>query len=144
MRVLHTSDWHLGASLESVSREPDHRLFLEWLIDTIRDRKVEVLVVAGDIFDHLQPSAEALRTNDRFGGGPQGTYCPQVVVVAGNQDSAAGLEVLDTVGVHVVGGGWFSPHRMTGPSSHWTISRERYEPPSSPSMRKAVHSCRSR
>jgi exonuclease SbcD len=67
-------------------------------------REGEFLVVAGDIFDHGQPSAEALRTYYRFRGGLQGTCCRQVVVVAGNHDSAAGLEVLDAVGVHVVGG----------------------------------------
>ncbi len=108
MRLLHTADWHLGAGLEGASRTPDHEIFLAFLKRTIDAEDVEVLVVAGDVFDHGQPSAEALRTYYRFLVELRETRCRRVVVVAGNHDSAARLEapaeVLDAVGVHVVGG----------------------------------------
>ncbi len=108
MRVLHTADWHLGAGLEGASRTPDHEHFLAFLRGAVEEHRVEVLVIAGDVFDHGQPSAEALRTYYRFLVGLRGTPCRKVVVVAGNHDSAARLEapaeVLDAVGVHVVGG----------------------------------------
>ncbi|MGA9523793.1 MAG: exonuclease subunit SbcD, partial [Myxococcaceae bacterium] len=57
MRILHTSDWHLGASLEGVSRDRDHALFLDWLEGAIVEHDVDVLVIAGDVFDHAHPSA---------------------------------------------------------------------------------------
>jgi len=115
MRILHTSDWHLGASLGGASREREHARFLDWLVATMRDEQVDVLVVAGDIFDHAQPSSEAQSLYYRFlatlGAGvlPNGAKWPRhVVVVGGNHDSASRLdaprEVLGALSVSVVGG----------------------------------------
>jgi len=108
IRILHTSDWHLGATLEGVSRDEEHRQFLKWLKELLCQEQVEVLVVSGDVFDQVQPSAEAQRMYFGFLHGAQDTPLRQVVVVGGNHDSAARLdaprELLGGLGVHVVGG----------------------------------------
>lgn len=109
MRILHTSDWHLGASLEGLSREADHAAFLDWLALTLEREQVDVLVVAGDVFDQAHPSSEAQRLYYRFlTRVRQGGAVRKVVIVGGNHDSAARLdaprEVLDALDVHVVGG----------------------------------------
>lgn len=109
MRILHTSDWHLGATLEGFhSRDEEHRRFLGWLRGTLREREVDVLVVAGDVFDHAQPTAEAQRRYYRFLAELADSPLRKVVIVGGNHDSAARLdaprELLGALDVHVVGG----------------------------------------
>ncbi|WP_163973280.1 exonuclease subunit SbcD, partial [Myxococcus sp. CA018] len=59
MRLLHTSDWHLGHTLYDVSRDAEHAAFLDWLLETLEAQAVDALLVAGDIFDTANPSAEA-------------------------------------------------------------------------------------
>ncbi len=107
MRILHTSDWHLGSSLGGVPRAPEHVRFLDWLTGTVNEQEADLLVIAGDVFDHANPSADALKTWYRFLVGLQETSLRQVVVVAGNHDSPARLEapreVLDAIDVRVVG-----------------------------------------
>jgi exonuclease SbcD len=106
-RVLHTADWHLGKMLGEHSREEEHRRFLGFLLRVIREQEVNLLVVAGDVFDSANPpkTAEAqyydfLSALFRQGG------CA-VIIVAGNHDSPAHLEapreVLRALGAHVVG-----------------------------------------
>jgi DNA repair protein SbcD/Mre11 len=109
LRILHTSDWHLGSSLESASRDDEHRRFLDWLLVTLRDEAIDVLIVAGDVFHYAQPSAEAQRLYYRFLARIGGeTKVRQIVVIGGNHDSASRLdaprEVLDALRIHVVGG----------------------------------------
>jgi exonuclease SbcD len=108
LRFLHTSDWHLGVSTEGASRRLDHEAFLAWLRSTIDEREIQVLLVSGDVFDQVQPSAEALRLYYRFLGSLTTTCVRQVVVVGGNHDSAARLDaprdLLGAIDVHVVGG----------------------------------------
>ncbi len=108
MRILHTSDWHLGIRHGAVSRGPDHDLFLEWLQETLAEREVDALVIAGDVFDAMQPSAGALSRYYRFLGQVAATGVAQVLIVGGNHDSASRLdapsEVLSALDVHVVGG----------------------------------------
>lgn len=108
MRLLHTSDWHLGARSGPVSRAEDHELFLAWLLDRLRTEPIDALVVAGDVFDHPQPSAEAQRQYYRFLDAAGRTGVRDVVVVGGNHDSPSRLdapaEVLASLDVHVVGG----------------------------------------
>jgi len=108
MRVLHTSDWHLGLSTGPVSRAAEHAEFLRWLTETIRDLRVDALVVAGDVFDTVSPSAESLRLYYGWLAGLAETGVGTVVIVGGNHDSQARLEapreLLDAIDVHVVGG----------------------------------------
>lgn len=108
MRILHTSDWHLGISHGATSRGPDHDYFLGWLEVQLAERAIDALIVAGDVFDSMQPSADALRRYYRFLARLADTGVVQVVVVGGNHDSASSLDapadVLSTLSVHVVGG----------------------------------------
>ncbi|MBD2715463.1 exonuclease subunit SbcD [Microvirga sp. STR05] len=108
MRVLHTADWHLGQRfISGHERTDEHRHFLEWLVQTVREQHVEVLVVAGDIFDTGSPSNQALELYYSFLLGMQNTGCRDIVVVGGNHDSPATLNaparLLRHLRVHVVG-----------------------------------------
>ncbi len=60
MRILHTSDWHIGHRLHDNERHKEHQEFLNWLLSTIESHKVELLIVAGDIFDTANQTHEAL------------------------------------------------------------------------------------
>jgi DNA repair protein SbcD/Mre11 len=108
MRILHTSDWHLGIHHGATSRGPDHDRFLAWLEEQLEQRKIDALIVAGDVFDSMQPSADAQKRYYRFLGRVARTGVAQVVIVGGNHDSAsrvdAPAEVLAALEVHVVGG----------------------------------------
>ncbi|NVO31987.1 exonuclease subunit SbcD [Hymenobacter lapidiphilus] len=108
MRVLHTADWHLGQRfIQGHERTEEHRHFLDWLIATIQEEKVEVLIVAGDVFDTGSPSNQALELYYDFLLKLRNTGCRDVVVVGGNHDSPATLNaparLLRHLRVHVVG-----------------------------------------
>jgi len=108
MKLLHTSDWHLGHTLHEADRTAEHEAFLGWLARTIVERDVDALLVTGDVFDSANPPASAQKLWYRFlveaGARRDGL---QVVAIAGNHDSAARLEapreVLAHLNVHVVG-----------------------------------------
>jgi exonuclease SbcD len=108
MRILHTSDWHLGQTLHDLHREEEHAAFLSWLLDRAAEHDVDALVITGDIFESSNPPAQVQRTWYRFladaGRRRKGL---QVVAIAGNHDSAARLEaprdVLQALDVHVIG-----------------------------------------
>ena len=61
-RILHTADWHLGKMLNEQSREEEQKRFLDWLLKQVIELEVDVVLVAGDVFDTANPpqSAEAL------------------------------------------------------------------------------------
>jgi exonuclease SbcD len=108
MRILHTSDWHLGISSGPTSRVPEQELFLDWLRGQLESQEIDVLLIAGDVFDTMHPSAEAQTLYFRFLARVAETGVRDVVVIGGNHDSAARLEapraLLETVRVHVMGG----------------------------------------
>ena len=108
MRILHTSDWHLGLSSGPASRVPEQVSFLEWLRGQLESQEVDALIIAGDIFDTMHPSAEAQTLYYRFLAGVADTGVCDVVVIGGNHDSPSRLDaaqdVLEALRVHVVGG----------------------------------------
>ncbi len=109
MRILHTSDWHLGVTFEGISREEDHRFFLKWLIQALSENKIDVFIIAGDIFDQPQPSAEAQKIYYQFlFHVSQKTFVKKVIIMGGNHDSPTRLdapsELLKLLDVFVVGG----------------------------------------
>jgi exonuclease SbcD len=108
LRILHTADWHLGATTEGVSRDEDHARFLDWLAASLEEHRPDALIVAGDVFDQGQPPAEAQRLYYRFLHDVARRRVRKVVVVGGNHDSPSRLdaprEILETLDVHVVGG----------------------------------------
>jgi exonuclease SbcD len=107
MNILHTSDWHLGRSLYGRKRYDEFSAFLDWLDDCIRQQKIDVLLVAGDVFDTATPSNKAQELYYRFLCKAAGSCCRHVVVIGGNHDSPSFLnaprELLRTLNVHVVG-----------------------------------------
>ncbi|HEY0588354.1 MAG TPA: exonuclease SbcCD subunit D C-terminal domain-containing protein [Pseudoduganella sp.] len=112
MRLLHTSDWHLGQSLHNFDRHYEHQRFLDWLLDTIVSEQADALLVAGDIFDNANPSAASQRQLYTFLQQAR-ARAPQldIVVIAGNHDSPGRLEapgpLLEVHGTTVIG----YPHR---------------------------------
>ncbi|MFZ2957466.1 MAG: exonuclease SbcCD subunit D C-terminal domain-containing protein [Candidatus Ozemobacteraceae bacterium] len=107
MKILHTSDWHLGHQLYQQKREDEHRDFLEWLLNQIKAEEVELLLVAGDIFDTGLPSNYALEMYYSFLARCGTNGCRNIVVVGGNHDSPSTLHapkfVLKAINVNVVG-----------------------------------------
>jgi exonuclease SbcD len=114
LRILHTSDWHLGHRLYERDRTAEHRAALSWLLDTIEEQKVELLVVAGDIFDTMNPSNTARGLYYNFLGELQRTGCKAAVIVGGNHDSPSLLdapaELMRHLNLHVVGGAKSDPN----------------------------------
>lgn len=110
MKVLHTADWHLGQRFQGGhERIEEQQYFLDWLLAVIDRHGVEVLVVAGDVFDTGNPPAAALELYYSFLARLRGSAsCHDVVIVGGNHDSPATLNasasLLKALRVHVVGG----------------------------------------
>lgn len=90
MRIIHTSDWHLGQNFYSKSRAAEHKAFLSWLLDTAQTHQVDTIIVAGDIFDTGSPPSYAREMYYQFVVDLQKTGC-HLVVLAGNHDSVATL-----------------------------------------------------
>lgn len=109
MRVLHTSDWHLGVSMKRRRCEQEQGAFLDWLLATMEQRSVEVLVVAGDVFHRANPPNAAQKQYYRFLARCQSVASlRKVVVAAGNHDSPTGIAapstLLEHLDIQVVGG----------------------------------------
>ena len=107
MRILHTADWHIGQRLHERSRLDEHQQFLDWLLETIQKRKVDLLLVSGDIFDTSLPSAEATNLYYRFLYRLFDETDAYAVITAGNHDSSRHLEAprefLEMGKIYVVG-----------------------------------------
>ena len=108
MKIIHTSDWHIGQLFHGHDRSGEHQRFLEWLVKLLAERKPDALLIAGDIFDHANPSGQSQRQFYQFLV-HAGKACPDldIVIIAGNHDSAGRLEAPDALlsefGVWVVG-----------------------------------------
>lgn len=92
MRILHTSDWHLGKRLFKLDRTEEHEAFLNWLVETITERKIDVLLIAGDIFDTPSPPHQSLELFYRFLHRLSKETLAQTFIIAGNHDSGVLLE----------------------------------------------------
>lgn len=107
LTILHTSDWHLGRRLYGRMRYEEFEAFLAWLETTISAQNVDVLIVAGDIFDTMTPSNRAQALYYEFLGKVSTLCCEHIVIVAGNHDSPTFLDapsqVLKFLNVHVIG-----------------------------------------
>ncbi len=108
MKLLHTSDWHLGRSLYGKKRYDEFEQFLDWLSDTIKTEEVDVLLVSGDVFDTRTPGNRAQELYYRFLKKVSSMpCCSHVVIVAGNHDSPSFLnapgELLRVLNVYVIG-----------------------------------------
>lgn len=102
MRIIHTSDWHLGAQLYEQSRHDEHVKFIAWLKECMRHEKPDALIVSGDIFDTYSPPNASLELYYSFLGElVKESLCRTVVIVGGNHDSAALLDSPDKVLSHL-------------------------------------------
>ena len=107
LTLLHTSDWHLGRRLYGKPRYDEFKQFLDWQLQTLREQKVDVLLIAGDIFDTTAPSNQAQNLYYDFLSQVCDTDCRHVIIVAGNHDSASFLEapkqLLKAFNIHIIG-----------------------------------------
>jgi DNA repair protein SbcD/Mre11 len=107
MKILHTSDWHIGRTLYGRKRYAEYEAFLNWLADLIERENIDALLVSGDIFDNSTPSNYAQELYYRFLCRVATLPNRHVIVTAGNHDSPSFLnaprELLKYLNVHVVG-----------------------------------------
>lgn len=107
MKIIHTSDWHLGRSLGEKKRYEEFSRFLDWLYDLLVSEEVEVLLIAGDVFDNGTPPNQAQQLYYRFIARISSSCCRNVIVTAGNHDSPTFLEapkeLLKSLNVYVIG-----------------------------------------
>lgn len=108
LKLIHTADWHLGQTFFGYDREEEHDAFLNWLVETLAQQQTDVLLIAGDVFDVANPSASAQRRFFHFlkEANRRNPHL-QIVITAGNHDSAARLEspvpLLEELNTSIVG-----------------------------------------
>ena len=109
MRIIHTSDWHLGHELHGYDRGHEHDQFLVWLEQNLAALAADVLLVTGDVYDTANPPTQAQERFYRFlSRALDVSSTLQIIVIGGNHDSAARIELprplLDERRVRLVGG----------------------------------------
>lgn len=93
MKIITTSDWHIGNLFHGNDRLPEHKHFLKWLLGKIEEQQPDALLVAGDVFDNGNPSAAAQSAYYEFlADATQICSGMQIIITAGNHDSASRLE----------------------------------------------------
>ncbi len=107
MKILHTSDWHIGHKLYGRHRHEEFSQFLQWLEKTISEQQIDVLIVAGDIFDSQSPSNQSLALYYTFLSAISISCCRHIIIVGGNHDSPTLLNgpqnLLQHLNIHVIG-----------------------------------------
>ncbi|AMZ70125.1 MULTISPECIES: exonuclease SbcCD subunit D C-terminal domain-containing protein [Pseudomonas] len=94
MRLFHTSDWHLGQNLHGQERDFEHACFLDWLLRQLAGEKPDVLLIAGDIFDTVNPPVKAQeRLYDFIVSAHEQNANLTIVMIAGNHDSGSRIEL---------------------------------------------------
>jgi len=110
MKLLHTSDWHLGQNFMGKSRLEEHECFLAWLLETLKENSINVLIVSGDIFDTGTPPNYALELYYNFLKKlAEIKTLNSSIIIAGNHDSVATLkapkQLLEAFRVQVITSG---------------------------------------
>jgi len=107
MKILHTSDWHLGASAKELSLVDDQRFFIDDICRIIKEKNVDAVMIAGDIYDRSVSSTDAVNLYDYAMTRMINEIDVPVFTIAGNHDSAERLsnlkDVLAKNGLHIVG-----------------------------------------
>ncbi|HEM55656.1 MAG TPA: exonuclease subunit SbcD [Thermodesulfobium narugense] len=107
LKVLHTSDWHIGDTICSKKRYDEFEVALNWLYSVIEEKDVDIVLISGDIFNTSTPSSQAQELYYRFLHNITRSKCKHVVITAGNHDSptflSAPKEILKALNVHVIG-----------------------------------------
>lgn len=108
MKILHTADWHLGQNFYQYDRTDEHQAFLDWLHHTLITEQIDVLLVAGDVFDSANPTVVATKMFYQFLKKIT-IDLPnlKVIITAGNHDSPIRLEIakplLEHTNIHLIG-----------------------------------------
>lgn len=108
MKILHTADWHIGQLFHEYDRSYEHQQFLNWLVQLLQTKQIDVLLISGDIFDISNPSAQSIRMFYTFlNQVTTANSSLQIIITAGNHDSASRLEapkpLLQSSNVHIIG-----------------------------------------
>lgn len=107
MKIIHTSDWHLGQRLLFNERGDEQQLALQWLHKTIVQEQADALILAGDVFDNGNPPHPARKLYYNFLTSLLNTTCRHIVIIGGNHDSPGMLdaprELLEYLNIRVVG-----------------------------------------
>jgi DNA repair protein SbcD/Mre11 len=108
MKFLHTADWHLGQQFFDYDRSYEHQQFLDWLLLTLQSQQIDVLLIAGDVFDGANPANHFVKQLYAFLANAKKVLPHlQIIIIAGNHDSALGLErpnpFLAMTGITIVG-----------------------------------------
>jgi exonuclease SbcD len=108
MKILHTADWHIGQLFHEYDRTYEHQQFLNWLIQTIKEEHIDVLLISGDVFDLSNPSAPSIKMFYTFlNQAVKINPGIQIIITAGNHDSASRLEspkpLLESSNIHIIG-----------------------------------------
>ncbi|WP_217607189.1 exonuclease SbcCD subunit D C-terminal domain-containing protein [Chitinophaga sp. GbtcB8] len=108
MKILHTADWHIGQLFHEYDRTYEHQQFLNWLLGTLTNEHIDVLLISGDVFDLSNPSAASIKMFYSFlNQVVKANSNLQIIITAGNHDSAARLEspkpLLESSSIHIVG-----------------------------------------
>ncbi len=94
MRLFHTSDWHLGQNLHGQERDFEHACFLSWLLAQLAEQQPDALLIAGDIFDTVNPPVKAQeRLYDFIVSAHEQQPALTIVMIAGNHDSGSRIEL---------------------------------------------------
>ncbi|WP_421798771.1 exonuclease SbcCD subunit D C-terminal domain-containing protein [Haliscomenobacter sp.] len=107
MKIIHTSDWHLGQRLLFNERGDEQQLALQWLHETILQEQADALILAGDVFDNGNPPHPARKLYYNFLTSLLNTTCRHIVIIGGNHDSPGMLDaprdLLEYLNIRVVG-----------------------------------------
>lgn len=120
LKLIHTADWHLGQTLHGQPREAEHQAFLDTLLETLSERHIDALLIAGDVFDNANPSIRAQEQLYQFIRQAH-QRCPQldIVLIAGNHDSGARIELpaplLAQFNTHALGRVHWHPSQVETP-----------------------------
>lgn len=121
MKIIHTSDWHLGQSFINQSRKHEHAAFLAWLIAQVQTQEVDAVIVAGDIFDTTTPPSYAREMYHQFVTQLHAINCT-LVLLGGNHDSVAmlneSLPLLRALGTHMIPNSLATPAEQIVPLSN--------------------------
>lgn len=116
LTILHTADWHLGQAFFGHSRDFEHAAFLDWLLTQLQQHRPQAMLLAGDVFDTIHPSAAAQKLFYSFLARARAAHPDlQLIITAGNHDAGGRLEapagLLESFRIHVVG----TPLKSHGP-----------------------------
>lgn len=107
MKIIHTSDWHLGISLHNASLIEEQKSYVDFLVNVVKEKNIDAVMIAGDIFDHSVSSAEAISLYNEAVTKLCNEIGVPVIISAGNHDGAARLascnELLKKAGLYIFG-----------------------------------------